>query len=60
MVNNEEIEDINEIDLIYENSDRIDALVELLIAKGVISEEEYNSKLEEVIERNYEPEDNFE
>ncbi|MCA9495351.1 MAG: hypothetical protein KC589_00265 [Nanoarchaeota archaeon] len=57
MVNNEEIEDVTEIDLIYENSDRIDALVELLIEKGIISEGEYNTKLEEVIERNYESED---
>lgn len=47
----EDIE-VTELDIIYEAHDRLDALLELLVEKGVISEEEYENKLEEVIQRN--------
>lgn len=53
----EENVDLNEMDLIYEAYDRTDALLELLIEKGIITQEEYEEKLEEVIERNYESEE---
>lgn len=49
--------DMSELDLVYEAYDRTDALIELLIEKGIISEEEFEAKLEEVIERNYEDEE---
>ncbi len=41
-------QEVSELDLIYELNDRFDALIELLIEKKVISEKEYNKKLEEV------------
>lgn len=49
--------DVNELDLVYEAYDRTDALLELLLEKGIISEEEFEAKLEEVVERNYESEE---
>lgn len=52
----EDIE-VTELDIIYEAHDRLDALLELLVEKGVISEEEYENKLEEVIQRNEELEE---
>jgi hypothetical protein len=42
----EEFSDVNEMDLIYESHDRIDALVNLLIKKGVFVAEEYDAQLE--------------
>lgn len=53
MVETPEVE-VSELDLIYEANDRIDALIELLVEKEVISEHEYTKKLDEVYERNYE------
>lgn len=47
-------EEITELDLIYELNDRFDALIELLIEKKVISEHEYNKKLNEIINENNE------
>ena len=47
-------EEITELDLIYELNDRFDALIELLIEKKVISEHEYNKKLNEIITENNE------
>ncbi|MFW5705096.1 MAG: hypothetical protein ACOCXG_04620 [Nanoarchaeota archaeon] len=47
-------EEINEVDLIFETNDRLDALVELLVEKGVISEGDYYKKLQEIIDRNSE------
>ena len=48
----ENFEDVTELDLIYESHDKVDALIELLIEKGVISQEEYEKKLVEVIGEN--------
>ena len=47
-------EEITELDLIYELNDRFAALIELLIEKKVISEHEYNKKLNEIITENNE------
>ena len=47
----EEINDVTEMDLIYESHDKIDALIELLVKKGVFEQHEYNQQLEELIER---------
>ncbi len=47
-------EEITELDLIYELNDRFDALIELLIEKKVINENEYNKKLNEIITENNE------
>lgn len=52
----EDIE-VTELDLIYEAHDRVDALLELLIEKGIITEEEYESKLEELLNREEDLED---
>lgn len=43
--------EVTEMDLIYEAHDKLDVLIELLAEKGVISLEEYNSKLEEYYDR---------
>ena len=48
----ENIENVDELDLIFETNARLYALVELLIEKGIISGEEYEKKLEQVIEEN--------
>jgi len=48
--NEEDFEEVTELDLIYEAHDKIDALIDLLIEKGVISESEYEKKLEEYYE----------
>ena len=50
MTNNEDIE-VTEMDLIYESHDKIDALIELLVEKGVFEQHEYNNKLDELINR---------
>lgn len=47
MVNEETNEEVTEMDLIFEAHDKLDVLIELLIAKGVISQKEYEDKLEE-------------
>ncbi len=47
-------EEITELDLIYELNDRFDALIELLIEKKVINENEYNKTLNEIITENNE------
>lgn len=55
MANPEEnVDDVTEMDLIYEAHDRLDALIELMIQKGVFSEEEFEKKLEDVYSENYE------
>lgn len=38
-------------DLAYSAHNRMDALIELLIAKKVITEQEYETKIEEIMER---------
>ena len=48
-----EVEDVTELDLIYETNDRLDALIELLMEKGVISAEEYEAKLEQIASEDY-------
>ncbi len=48
----ENYEDVTELDLIYESHDKVDALIELLIEKGIISQEEYETKLIEIIGEN--------
>ena len=47
---NEEFEDVTELDLIYEAHDKVDVLIDLLIQKGIITNEEYEAKLEEYYE----------
>jgi hypothetical protein len=48
----ENYEDVTELDLIYESHDKVDALIELLIEKGVISQAEYEKKLVQLIGEN--------
>ena len=36
-------------EMVYGAHDKVDALIELLIDKGVISEEEYSKKLQDII-----------
>ncbi len=43
-------------DLLYDAHLKIDALIELLIDKGVIKEEEFNKKLDELVEEDLEEE----
>ena len=50
MANTEDIE-VTEMDLIYESHDKIDALIELLVKKGVFEQHEYNQQLDELINR---------
>lgn len=47
----EEIE-VTEMDLIFEAHDRLDAMLELLIEKGVITQKEYEDKLDDIFDRN--------
>jgi hypothetical protein len=54
MANNNDLEEVNELDVIYEAHDRIDALIELLIEKKVFSEKEFENKLSEIYKKNYE------
>lgn len=51
MVNNKEEIEVTEMDLIYESHDKIDALIELLVEKGIFEQHEYNNKLDELIKR---------
>lgn len=51
---NDDYEEVTEMDLIFEAHDKIDALIELLIETGVISQESYEKKLEEIFNRNEE------
>lgn len=44
-------------DLLYDAHLKIDALIELLIDKGVITEEEFNNKLDELVEEDLEDEE---
>ncbi len=44
-------------DLLYDAHLKIDALIELLIDKGVISEEEFNKKLDELVDEDLEEEE---
>ncbi len=46
----EEFNEVTEMDLIYESHDRIDALITLLIKKGVFVAEEYEAQLEALYE----------
>lgn len=41
-------------------NDKVDALIELLIDKGVISAEEYDEKYNQIIEETYEDDDDEE
>ena len=50
----ENYEEVTELDLIYESHDKVDALIDLLIEKGVITQDEYEEKLAKVIEANEE------
>jgi len=45
----EQDQEVTELDLIYELNDRFDALIELLMEKKIITEKEYNEKLDEII-----------
>ena len=45
-------QEVTELDLIYELNDRFDALIELLIETKVINENEYNKKLNDIINEN--------
>ena len=57
-MNNEKYdeEDYTTEDLLYDAHLKIDALVELLINKKIISEEEFNKKLDELVEEDLEEE----
>ncbi len=48
--NNIESEEVTQLDLIYESHDKVDALIGLLIEKGVISQKEYETKLNDLYE----------
>lgn len=48
----ENYDEVTELDLIYESHDKVDALIDLLIEKGVITNEEYEARLAQVIEAN--------
>ncbi len=50
MVSEEKFEEVSELDLIYEAHDKVDALIDLLIEKGIITEDEYEKKLAEYYE----------
>ena len=54
MASEENYEEVTELDLIYESHDKVDALIDLLVEKGVITQEEYEEKLAKVIEANEE------
>jgi len=43
----EEIINLDGMDLTIENAERVDALIDLLIEKKIISEREYENKLEQ-------------
>lgn len=57
MAQDEKIEDVTELDLIYESHDKVDALIDLLIEKGIITEEEYEAKLASYYEEDSEEEE---
>ena len=44
----EEVVDVSELDLVVENADRIDAIMELLIEKKIITKEEFEKKFNEI------------
>jgi polyhydroxyalkanoate synthesis regulator phasin len=46
----EDYKEVTELDLLYEAHDKVDVLIDLLIEKGVISQEEYENKFEEYME----------
>lgn len=46
----QDFEEVTELDLIYESHDKVDALIELLIEKNIITKEEYEKKLEEYVQ----------
>ena len=54
-----EDENMSVEEMVYGAHDKIDALIELLIDKGVISEEEYTKKIEAILAE-YEAEDSEE
>jgi len=50
MTKTEEIE-VTEMDLIYDAHDRLDSLLELLIEKKIITQREFEKKLDEMYEK---------
>ena len=46
----EDYKEVTELDLLYEAHDKVDVLIDLLIEKGVITQEEYENKFEEYME----------
>lgn len=46
----QDFEEVTELDLIYESHDKVDALIELLIEKNIITKAEYEKKLEEYVQ----------
>jgi len=47
MTKTEEVE-VTEMDLIYDAHDRLDALIELLVEKKVITQKEFEKKLDDM------------
>ena len=42
--------EVTELDLIYEAHDKVDVLIDLLIEKGIITKDEYETKLQEYLD----------
>lgn len=56
-VNDDQYEQMAVEDLVYGNHHALNILLDLLISKGVISEQEFKDKLDEVIEQSENVED---
>jgi len=50
----ENAEDMTKDDLLYEAHLKVDALIELLVTKGIITEEEYNDVYEKLLSEDLE------
>ncbi|HDP73974.1 MAG TPA: hypothetical protein ENN46_03415 [Candidatus Woesearchaeota archaeon] len=50
-------EEFSTEDLVYDAHLKIDALIDLLIEKQIITEEEFNAKLDKIVEEDFEEEE---
>lgn len=57
---NDDEEELDMNDLLYESHLKIDALIDLLIKKNVITEEEYNKSYEDLLNEDIKEEENEE